>query len=145
MRLYRDNFRPSPAHDKPYAILATHVICADSDAEAERLATTADLNIVRRAKGEHLPLASPEDAAAYDYTPSTARASRRTAPAWRSARRRPSRRGSTPLIDATQADELMVTTMVFSHEARKHSYELAGAGVLLTVIPGRRAQGASPE
>jgi len=29
-----------------------------------------------------------------------------------------------PLIAATKADELMVTTMIFSHEARKHSYEL---------------------
>ena len=69
MRLYRDNFQPSPSHDKPYAILGTHVVCADTDEEAERLAATVDLNIVRRAKGEYLPLASPEDAAAYDYTP----------------------------------------------------------------------------
>ncbi len=51
MRLYRDNFRPSLAHDKPYAILATHVVCADTDAEAERLATTVELNFVRRAQG----------------------------------------------------------------------------------------------
>ena len=69
MRLYRDSFKPSPSHDKPYAILATHVVCADTDEEAERLAATVDLNIVRRAKGEYLPLASPEDAASYDYTP----------------------------------------------------------------------------
>ena len=52
-----------------YAILGAHVVCADTDAEADRLATTVDLNFVRRAKGEYLPLASPEDAAAYDYTP----------------------------------------------------------------------------
>ena len=45
------------------------MVCADTDEEAERLALTVDLNIVRRAKGEYLPLASPEDAAAYDYTP----------------------------------------------------------------------------
>ena len=38
MRLYRDNFRPSASHDKPFAILGTHVVCADSDEEAERLA-----------------------------------------------------------------------------------------------------------
>ncbi len=69
MRLYRDNFRPSSAHAAPYAILATHVVCAETDAEAERLATTVELNFVRRAKGEYLPLASPEEAAAYDYTP----------------------------------------------------------------------------
>ena len=29
-----------------------------------------------------------------------------------------------PLIANTQADELMVTTMIYDHEARKHSYSL---------------------
>ena len=40
-----------------------------TDAEADRLATSIDLNIVRRAKGEYLPIASPDEAAAYPYTP----------------------------------------------------------------------------
>jgi luciferase family oxidoreductase group 1 len=124
MRLYRDSFRPSVSHDKPYAILGTHVVCADTDEEAERVAATVDLNIVRRAKGEMLPLASPEDALAFDYTPiDRARiAQNRTrlsvgSPATVMARLK-------PLIEATQADEVMVTTMIYDHEARKHSYEL---------------------
>jgi luciferase family oxidoreductase group 1 len=124
MKLYRDNFRPSVAHKEPYAILATHVVCADSDAEADRLATTVELNFVRRAKGEYLPLASPEDAAKYDYTPiDKARIAQNRSrltvgsPATVKARLH-------PLIAATQADELMVTTMVFDHAARKRSYEL---------------------
>jgi luciferase family oxidoreductase group 1 len=124
MRIYRDNFRPSPSHDKPSAILATHVVCADTDAAAERLALTSDLNIVRRAKGQFLPLASPEEAAAYDYTPVdhaqiAHNRARMTvgAPATIKAK-------LAPLLAATQADELMVTTLVFSHEARKHSFEL---------------------
>ena len=29
-----------------------------------------------------------------------------------------------PLIASTQADELMVTSMMFDHAARKHSYDL---------------------
>ena len=124
MRLYRDNFKPSVSHQKPYAILATHVVCADSDEEAERLAKTVDLNIVRRAKGEYLPLASPEDAAAYDYSSvDRARiAQSRTKLAVGSAATVKAR--LEPLIAATQADELMVTTMIFDHDARKHSYEL---------------------
>ena len=69
MRIYRDSFRPSASHDRPYAILGTHAVVADTDAEAERLAATVDLNVVRRAKGEMLPLASPDDALAFDYTP----------------------------------------------------------------------------
>ena len=124
MRLYRDNFRPSPSHDKPYAILATHVVCADTDEEAERLASTVDLNIVRRAKGEYLPLASPEEALSYDYSPvDKARVAQNRArlsvgsPAAVKAR-------LTPLLETTKADELMVTTMIFDHAARKHSYAL---------------------
>src|SRR5262252_4508714 len=124
MRLYRDSFKPSPPRDKPYAILATHVVCADTDEEAEWLATTVDLNIVRRAKGEYLPLASPEDAANYDYTPvDRARvAQNRTRLSVGSPETVKAR--LTPLIEATRADELMVTTMIFDHAARKHSYEL---------------------
>jgi luciferase family oxidoreductase group 1 len=124
MRLYCDNFRPSPAHAKPFAILAMHVVCADTDAEAARLATTVELNFVRRAKGEYLPLASPEDAARYDHSPvDKARiaqnASRLTvgSPATVKAR-------LAPLIAATKADELMVTAMIYDHQARRHSYEL---------------------
>ena len=124
MRLYRDNFRPSSAHATPYAILATHVVCADTDAEAERLATTVELNFVRRAKGEYLPLASPEDAAAYHYTPVD-----RTRIAQNRARLTVGapatvRSKLAPLLEATKADELMVTTMIYDHAARKRSYEL---------------------
>ena len=124
MRLYRDNFRASASHAKPYAILGTHVVCADTDAEAERLAATVDLNIVRRAKGEYQPLASPEDAAAYDYSPVDRQriAQNRTklsvgSPATVKAK-------LAPLIAANKADEVMVTTMIFDHAARKRSYEL---------------------
>ena len=124
MRRIATASEPSPSHDEPYAILGTHVVCADTDAEAERLATTVDLNIVRRGKGEYLPLASPEEAAAYDYAPvdRTRIAQNRTklsvgSPATVKAR-------LMPLIEATQAQELMVTTMIHDHAARKHSYEL---------------------
>ncbi len=124
MKLYRDNFRPSPAHAEPYAILATHVVCADTDTEAERLATTVELNFVRRAKGEYLPLSSPEDAAKYDYSPvDKARIaqnrSRLTVGTPATVRAR-----LEPLIAATQANELMVTCMLYDHQARRRSYEL---------------------
>ncbi|HET9717999.1 MAG TPA: LLM class flavin-dependent oxidoreductase [Pseudolabrys sp.] len=124
MQLYRDRFRPSPAHAKPYAILATHVICAETDAQAELLATTVDLNFVRRARGEYLPLASPEEAMAYEYTPADkARIAQNRgrlsvgSPETVKAR-------LLPLIENTKADELMVTTMIYDHQARKRSYEL---------------------
>jgi luciferase family oxidoreductase group 1 len=124
MRLYREAFKPSPAHAQPYAILATHVVCAETDEEADRLARTVDLNIVRRAKAEYLPLASPDAAATYDYGPvDKARIAQNRnrlsvgSPATVKAK-------LMPLIEATQAQELMVTTMIYDHAARKRSYEL---------------------
>src|SRR5690349_20286770 len=64
MRLYRENFKPSAAHAKPYAILGCAAVCAETDEEADHLAKTIDLNLTRRNKGEYLPLASPDEAAA---------------------------------------------------------------------------------
>jgi luciferase family oxidoreductase group 1 len=124
MRLYRHNFKPSPSHDKPYAILATHVVCADTDREAERLATTVDLNFVRRAKGEFQPLASPEDAASYDYAPIDRARIAQNRNRLSVGSPQTVKAKLMPLIESTKADELMVTTMLFDHAARKRSYEL---------------------
>src|ERR1700747_2270366 len=43
MRNYRDHFKPSGWRATPHAILAVAVIAAETDAEAERLATSMDL------------------------------------------------------------------------------------------------------
>jgi luciferase family oxidoreductase group 1 len=124
MRSYRDQFRPSATREQPYAILALAAVCADTDAEADRLAATIDLNFVRRAKGEYLPLASPEEALAYPYTPIDRQRIRLNrarvivgGPATVQDR-------LAPLIEATAADEVMITTMIHDHAARRRSYEL---------------------
>jgi luciferase family oxidoreductase group 1 len=124
MLSYREHFKPSAMRDRPYAILAAHVVCADTAGEAERLATTVDLNFVRRSNGEYVPLASPEDAAAYAYTPvDRARIARNRSRLFvgdaAGVRER-----LMPLIEATRADEVMITTMIYDHAARKHSYAL---------------------
>jgi len=100
------------------------VVCADTDAEADRLAKSIDLNFARRRQGQFLPIPSPEEAAAHSYTP--------TDDALIAQNRARLVVGSKdtvmghldPLIAATKADELMVTSMIFDHAARKHSYGL---------------------
>ena len=44
MTAYRTKFRPSAALARPHAILGVAAVAADTDAEADRLATTIDLN-----------------------------------------------------------------------------------------------------
>jgi luciferase family oxidoreductase group 1 len=135
MLSYRAHFKPSAVLDKPYAILGTAVITADTAAEAERIASSADLHYARRAKGEYMPLASPEEAAAYPYTPIDRE---------RLARQRTRlvvgtveevRNRLLALKEATQADELMITTMVYDHGARRRSYELLAEAFALIARP----------
>ena len=95
-----------------------------SAGEADRLATTIDLNFARRQKGEYLPLASPEEAAAYPYTPVDRERIRQNRARVFTGSIDTVRARLDPLIEATKADELMVTTMIHDHGARRHSYEV---------------------
>jgi luciferase family oxidoreductase group 1 len=124
MLSYRDRFRPSAARATPYAILACAAVCAETDAEAERLAATIDLNFVRRRAGEYLPLASPEEALAHPYSPAErALIARNRARLFVGSKATVLAR-LMPLIAATRADEVMVTTMLYDHAARRRSYDL---------------------
>src|ERR1700684_3267183 len=55
---YRAHFKPSGWRTTPHGILAVAVIAAETDAEAERLASSMDLNRLRRDRGQSLPLPS---------------------------------------------------------------------------------------
>jgi luciferase family oxidoreductase group 1 len=124
MLSYREQFRPSPARSTPYAILACAVVCADSDAEAERLASTIDLNFVRRRHGDYLPLASPEEATTYPYSPAERGLIARNRARLFVGAKSTVRERLGAMIAATKANEVMVTTMIYDHAARRRSYEL---------------------
>jgi len=124
MRSYRERFQPSGWRERPLAILAIAVVCAETERDAERLASSMDLNWLRRSYGEYHPLPSPEEAAAYPYTEADRARMRKSrerlfvgTPQMVEAR-------LMPLIEATQADEVMVTSAIYDHEARKRSYAL---------------------
>jgi luciferase family oxidoreductase group 1 len=134
MTTYRQQFKPQPWREKPLAILAVHVVCADTDAKADRLASSVDLNFARRRQGHYLPIPSPEEAAAYAYSPTD-----RALIAQNRARLVVGSKTRVlahlePLIEATKADELMVTTSIYDHEARKHSYELLAEAFSLKAV-----------
>jgi luciferase family oxidoreductase group 1 len=132
MTNYRQHFRPSPWRTTPSAILAVAVVAAETDAEAERLASSMDLNRLRRDRGEYWPLPSVEEALAYPYTDAERAAIARNrsrlfvgSPATVKAKLE-------PMIAESQADELMVITAVYDHEARKKSYSLLAEAFGLT-------------
>jgi luciferase family oxidoreductase group 1 len=124
MLSYRAAFKPSPARPAPYAILACAVVCADSEQEAQRLASTIDLNFVRRQRGEYLPLASPAEAGAFPYSAAERALIARNRQRFFVGDKATVVARIAPIIAATKADEIMVTTMIHDHGARRRSYEL---------------------
>lgn len=121
---YRARFKTSNWLQAPHAILAVAAICAESDEEAEKLASSADLNRLRRDRGEYAPLPSVEEALAYPYSEAEKMKIVRNrsrlfvgSPSTVMAKLQ-------PLVAETHADELMVVTAMYDHEARKRSYAL---------------------
>ncbi len=108
----------------PHGILAVAAVSAETDAEAEKLASSMDLNRLRRDRGQFLPLPSVEEALAYPYSDaerlSVARNRERLfvgSPATVMSKLK-------PMLDAAKPDELMIITAVYDHDARKKSYSL---------------------
>jgi len=136
MHAYRESFEPSEDFERPSAILAVSVICAETNEHAEELASSMQLAWVRMRSGTPRPLPSPKEAMDYSYDP----AERRLANVYRSMQiigdPRTVRARIEELTQHTVADEVMVTTNVYDHDERLRSYELL-ADVFKIATPGR--------
>lgn len=124
MELYRSRFKPSKQLAKPYAMVGVNVIAADTDEEARRLATTQQMsftNLVRGTRGLSKP--PIEDIETYWSPMEKAQAGRMLA---RSIYGSPEtvRAGLEALVKETGADELIVVSDVFDHQARLRSFDL---------------------
>ena len=124
MTNYRNRFKPSRWRSTPHAILAVAAIVADTNEEAERLASSADLNRLRRDRGQYAPLPSVEESLAYPYTDSERASIARNRSRLFVGSPATVMQKLQPMINASQPDELMVITAVFDHDARKKSYDL---------------------
>jgi luciferase family oxidoreductase group 1 len=121
---YRTAFRPSEQFPAPHVILGVAVVCAPTDEEADYLARSSDVVWVRRHRGDMRPFPSPEEASKHDFRPEDR-------PLIEANRQRqfvgnPARVAAVmhQLASDVQADELMVTTMIYGKKERLRSYEL---------------------
>ena len=125
LSLYRQLFRPSKVLDKPYAMVGVNVFAADSLEQAQMLSTTQQQMHVSLIRG--MPDTMPPPVASMEglWSPleqasveATLRASIIGDPAMVKEQLQ-------EFVTATQADELIINTMVFDHAARLRSYEIA--------------------
>ena len=124
LRLYRDNYRPSPEHPAPQATICVWALAADTEREARELLRTREHWRVGFQRGLRHPLRSPAALATHVYAPdelAIVEALRRKAivgTAEQVAERLRALAGQLAL------DELVVVTWTFDPEPRARSYSL---------------------
>ena len=121
---YRGQFEPSARQPAPRAIAAVGVVCAESDVEAEYLASTYRAMGRRLRLGLRGPLPSPEDALKELAEGPDAGAPEGEWPrlVWGSPGR--VRIKLEEMAQALGLDEIMAVTITFEHATRRRSYEL---------------------
>jgi luciferase family oxidoreductase group 1 len=124
LRAYRERFQPSRRRAEPAAILAVSAVCAPTDAEAEELAATIDLMMVRFVQGRARVVPSVAEANAYVYSPDEEAIRRRNRARYLVGGVERVHAEIVRLAQAGGADEVMVTTMVPDHAARRRTYDL---------------------
>jgi luciferase family oxidoreductase group 1 len=124
LQLYRERFRSSETLAEAHAMVAVAVVCADTDEHARWLHGSSRLSALRLRSGMPEPLPTPEEAAAYPYTPGERERVRAFTGDHVVGGPDVVRQGLDELLARTGADELMVTTNVHDHRERLRSFEL---------------------
>ncbi len=120
---YRARFLDSERLPAPRVITCTIAICADTDEEAERIASSGRMMFSLLRMGQLIPIPPPEKALAYLATrerPDAGTGGRRAivgSPAT-------VRAGLEEVAREYGTEELMLLTITYEHEARRRSYEL---------------------
>ena len=124
LKIYRETFRPSEELKKPYALACINVVAADTDKEAEYLATSFYQLAMGIIHGSTKPLKPPvknmdeiwsdaERAAILQMMKYTFIGSAETI-----------KRKLQGFVSETGIDEVMITSHIFDHQARVRSYEI---------------------
>ena len=142
--LYRERFAEHEHPGAPRTAVGVWVICADSDEQARRLASSGRMTFTLLRRGQLIAVPPPEQA--LRFLAAEARARERSQ-AGAGERPRSGRRavvGSPEtvraelerVVESYGAEEAIVVCITYEHEARRHSYELLASAFALEPPPG---------
>jgi luciferase family oxidoreductase group 1 len=139
MQAYREAFRPSPACPAPRGSVGAFVLCADTEAEAERLAASRDLWRLRLDQGLITPIPPAEEALSYPY--SEAERARIAFNRRRQIIGTPAQVKESLLALGARygVDEFVIVSICYDFAARKRSYELLAEAFGLQRRPAKAA------
>ena len=138
LELYRSNFRPSDLLDEPHAMVAVAAIVAEDDERARWLSGPARLSMARLRSGMPTRFPTPEEAAEHEFSAAEEASISSLSGSAVIGGPETARAGFEQLLTDTDADELMVTTMVHDHADRIRSYELVAELFGLAAVSSSR-------
>lgn len=124
LALYRARFQPSEVLDRPYAMVGVNVFAAESAEQARFLATSQQqmhVNLVRGVPGRMPP---PVTSMEGRWTPMEQAAVESALNASVIGDAAMVKEQLAAFIDTTQADELIIHSLIWDHAARLRSYEI---------------------
>ena len=124
LETYRAQFRPSAALEMPHAMAAMTVICADTDEEAELLASSQDQSFIRLRSGDPGKLPPPLPGYRQSLPMSAQAMLERLSVARAVGSPETVRERIGRFIERTHADELITSGATFDPAARRRSLEL---------------------
>ena len=125
--LYRDLFKPSAEWPKPYVVIGVPLIAAPTDDEAQFLASSTFQRVLGILKGERRKLAAPVHGLAEQLLPQERAAIDDFLAAAVIGGHETVRQGFAALLQATQADELMLVCDIYDPALRLRSLDIAAA------------------
>jgi luciferase family oxidoreductase group 1 len=124
INIYRQNFKPSATLKAPYVISCVNVVAADTDKEANRLATSLLQFFMGVITGKRRLLQPPIDSMEDVWSAQEAEAVGQMLGCSFIGGPETIREDLQSFMDQTQVDEIMVTSHIYDQEARLHSYKL---------------------
>lgn len=125
IEIYRNTFKPSAQLQESYVMLGYNVFAADTDEEAAWRATSMQQSFVNLRSGRPGRLPPPVPGYAENAGPQEKALLATVMSCTAIGSPATVRQRITQFIDATGADELMITSNIFEHSARLRSYEIA--------------------
>jgi luciferase family oxidoreductase group 1 len=128
-KLYRDEFAEELRLPAPHTAVAVWAVCAPTDEEARRLATSSRMTFTLLRQGRLIPVPPPETAERFLASQGDGLAGRR-----RTIVGSPDtvKAGIEQAVAEYGADEAIVVTITYDHAARRRSYELIAEALSLT-------------
>ena len=121
LHVYRSGFRPSAVLDAPYAMAAMNVIAAETDAEAQFLASSLQQSFVALRTGNPRQMPPPVEGYLDTLPPNAVAALQDVLSCGAIGSAETVKAGIASFMERTGADEVIAACSVFDHELRKAS------------------------